>query len=223
MNEHGPDVGDTGHGPETVRTVSDIETLKAIADPLRLAILTALMRSPGGGLPVMTVKELAAQLGEPQTKLYRHVRHLESVGLIKAVASRVVSGILEQRYQACQGDLMLGPGLTNTQKSSAEGEAAVAAALEMYRRQFFAARRAGLAADEATGAEDLTGLEKYRKVILGLSVARVSKAEAARFRARLQQIMDDLAEAEANQTDSDDVAVINVLVGYFSAAPATAP
>ena len=60
---------------------------------------------------VMSVKELAAELGEPQTKLYRHVKQLESTGLIRVAASRLVSGILEQRYQACQTDLRLGPGL----------------------------------------------------------------------------------------------------------------
>ncbi len=211
MNEDGLTAGNAVSGAESVRTVSDIETLKAMAEPVRLAILSALMRGPGTGLPVMTVKELAAQLGEPQTKLYRHIKQLEAVGLIKAVASRVVSGIVEQRYQACQHDLMLGAGLTDAQKSSAEAEAAVAAALEMYRRQFFVAHRAGLIAET----------EKHRRMVLSMSVAKVTKAKAAELRDRLQQIIDDLAEAEASQSESEDTVVINVLVGYFSpAAPA---
>src|SRR5690242_6610077 len=75
-----------------------------MADPIRLAILAALMKSRRN-LPVMSVKELAAELGEPQTKLYRHVRQLEAAGLIRVASTRMVSGILEQRYQASQRDL----------------------------------------------------------------------------------------------------------------------
>src|SRR5690242_8783078 len=82
------------------RLVSHVDVLKAMADPLRLNMLHALTRRRGTELPAKTVKELAAELGEPQTKLYRHIKHLESAGLIHSVASRVVSGIVEHRYQA---------------------------------------------------------------------------------------------------------------------------
>src|SRR5215471_2523012 len=107
-------------GGEAVRAITDVETLKALADPLRLKMLSALMRGRPDDLPVLSVKELAHELGEPQTKLYRHVKQLEAAGLIRAVASRVVSGIVEQRYQASQRDLMLGSGLTAQEKTSVE-------------------------------------------------------------------------------------------------------
>ena len=56
-----------------VREIDTVEGLRALADPVRLAILAALdTRAPDGALPVMSVKELAQHLGEPQTKLYRH-------------------------------------------------------------------------------------------------------------------------------------------------------
>src|SRR5262245_14581132 len=98
--------------PSGVRAISSVEELRALSDPIRLAILERLMMSAPGrpGLPIMSVKELAEALGEPQTKLYRHVRQLEAVGLIKVAASRIVSGILEQRYQAAQRDMALAPG-----------------------------------------------------------------------------------------------------------------
>ncbi len=54
-----------------VREIDTVEGLRALADPVRLAILSALdTRVPDGALPVMSVKELAQRLGEPQTKLY---------------------------------------------------------------------------------------------------------------------------------------------------------
>ncbi len=211
VNEVGLDTVASEIDSDTVRTVSDVETLKALADPVRLAILSAMMRGSVGGLRVMTVKELASELGDSQTKLYRHVKQLEAVGLIKSVASRLVSGIVEHRYQACQADLILGPGLTETQKSSSAAEDTVAAALEMYRRQFFAAHRAQ-EPDE-------------RQMILGMRVARLSPARAADIYQRLEQIQHDLTEAEAqdkggaDQGETDSAVKINVLVGYFAAPP----
>ena len=125
--------------PPAVRNVNDVEVLKALADPTRLAIVSALMKS-GGDLPVMSVKELAAELGEPQTKLYRHVRQLEAVGLIRVAGTRMVSGILEQRYQACQRDLTLDRGFLR--EHADESEQAMQAVLDLYREGFFAAFRA---------------------------------------------------------------------------------
>ena len=82
-------------------------------------------------LPIMSVKELAAELGQPQTKLYRHVRQLEAVGLIKVASTRMVSGILEQRYQACQQDLTFGRGFLVEHVD--ESAAALQTALDLYR------------------------------------------------------------------------------------------
>ena len=104
--------------PPAARMVEDVETLKALADPTRMAILSVLTRSRD--LPVMSVKELAAELGQPQTKLYRHVRQLEEVGLIRVAATRMVSGILEQRYQACLRDLRFSPGMLRDHLDDAE-------------------------------------------------------------------------------------------------------
>src|SRR5258708_1399774 len=57
-----------------VRQVTDVDTIKALADPTRIAILRALMVSEAGAARVMSAKELAEELGEPQTKLYRHLK-----------------------------------------------------------------------------------------------------------------------------------------------------
>src|SRR6476620_2466816 len=68
---------------DVVRRVSDVDTIKAMADPTRLAILRTLMDGRGGPARVMSAKELAEELGEPQTKLYRHLKVLETAGLIE--------------------------------------------------------------------------------------------------------------------------------------------
>lgn len=217
MTEADPAEPAAGPGQQPLRTIGDVETLKALADPLRLRILATLMRREAGEMPVMSVKELAARLDEPQTKLYRHVRQLEAVGLIKAVASRVVSGIVEHRYQACQDDLMLGPALTDSQRASAEVEAAVAAVLDLFRREYFAAYRSGLIPPEAQNAQNAPEPESHRTAMLSMNVARLPASRAAAIRERLQQVLDDVAEAEATDySPGDEVVTINVLLGYFS-------
>lgn len=74
--------------------ISDVATLKAVAEPQRLNVLLALCDQP------LTVKEVAASMGVPATRLYYHVRILERHGLVRVVRRRVVSGIEERTYEA---------------------------------------------------------------------------------------------------------------------------
>src|ERR1700751_22963 len=114
-----------------VREIDSVEELRALADPVRLAILSALdTRGPDGELPIMSVKELAQHLGEPQTKLYRHVKQLEAAGLIEVAATRMVSGILEQRYRARQRALRLSAALFR--QHADETEAALRSAFDAF-------------------------------------------------------------------------------------------
>ena len=146
--------GRTTAEPLAVRTVDDVDVLKAMADPTRMAILAALMKSRRN-LPVMSVKELAAELGEPQTKLYRHVRQLEAAGLIRVASTRMVSGILEQRYQASQRDLTLGRGML--EEHAEESVAAMQVLLDRFRDGFSAAFLA-----RQRSAAELPAEEAYR-------------------------------------------------------------
>lgn len=184
---------------------SNVEVLKALADPLRMNMLYVLTRNTGEGPPVMTVKELAAELGEPQTKLYRHVKHLEAVGLIAAVSSRVVSGIVEQRYQIVSANLT-GDELTVQERTSPEAEAMVAAAMEIFRRQYFAAVRSG---HQENG--DSAG---HRRSHLVMTDGRVTPARADAIREQLRALADELSAPP--DPDADDLIPLNLLVGYFS-------
>jgi DNA-binding transcriptional ArsR family regulator len=204
------DVGQAEDGPPVARAVSNVETLKALADPVRLAILGALMdETHGPQLRVLSVKELAEELGEPQTKLYRHVRQLEAAGLIRVAATRMVSGIVEQRYQACQRDLQLGPGLLRDWPSD-EMEPVVTAVLDRYRDRFFAAHRAGL-----ISTADFPPAEAYRKSMLTMAETRLSASRAAAIRLKLKEILDELAAADHDQEEDGDTPV-SLLIGFFS-------
>ena len=196
--------------PQAVRTVDNVDMLKAMADPTRMAILAALMKTRHD-LPVMSVKELAAELGEPQTKLYRHVRHLETAGLIRVASTRVVSGILEHRYQACQQDLAFGGGFIR--EHADESAMVMQTLLDRFRDGFFAAFRA-----DRQSAGDGPAPEPYRKPLLFLSEMKISPAKAAGLRGKLEEIMQELNDEKAE--DPDGVPVALLIGSFVPAVPA---
>jgi DNA-binding transcriptional ArsR family regulator len=180
-----------------------VEILKALAAPTRLRIMYAL--EVGDTEPrVMSVKELAEELGEPQTRLYRHVKVLESAGLIEVAATRMVSGILEQRYRATGRDLVLGPGIARAAPDATE--AAVNTMVQMFSQQFFAAHREGRLS-EGDFPED----EAYRRPKMMVMTGRLSPARAASIRNELEKI-----DAELSQHDDPDGVPVNILVGFYS-------
>lgn len=90
--------------PTTERVISDVETLKALSDPIRLRILETMVTAAD---EAWTVKRLAAALGTNPTKLYHHINILEERELIVVASTRVVSGIIETSYRIAQLSLRL--------------------------------------------------------------------------------------------------------------------
>jgi DNA-binding transcriptional ArsR family regulator len=79
--------------PEDIQVIRTVETLKVVADPLRLRLLAALRRSPA------SAKELAKLLDTPLKGLYYHLGLLEEHGLIRVRSTRIVSGIIEKQFE----------------------------------------------------------------------------------------------------------------------------
>lgn len=79
--------------PETYE-LETLEQLRAIADELRSRIAEALTHR------AMTVTQVGEMLGQAPAKIHYHVRELERVGLVRLVATREKSGILEKYYRA---------------------------------------------------------------------------------------------------------------------------
>jgi DNA-binding transcriptional ArsR family regulator len=206
-NEQGSaDVGVTGDSaPAELTTVADVDTLRALADPTRLEILALLMEGPGN-LPVMSVKEIAARLSEPQTKLYRHVKHLEAAGLIRVAATRIVSGILEQRYQASQRELHFDRSFMRAHAD--ESERALGAMFDGFRAGFLKAFK-----DERFAPEAVREAERYRVPRIAFSESRVSPARAAEINGRLREVMALLDDKAA---DDPDGVLVTVLIGYYT-------
>jgi len=81
------------------RIVHNVETLKALADPARLAILELLM---GDYTRTWTAKELAGAIEMPPKKIYYHLGLLEQQGLLEVRTTQIVNGIIEKHYGAGQ-------------------------------------------------------------------------------------------------------------------------
>ena len=168
--------------PQPERVISDVETLKALSDPVRLRILETMIQAADED---WTVKRIATALGVGPTKLYHHIAVLEEHEFIRASGTRVVSGIIETRYRISQLSVRLDRGLLS---SSAPADETTAALDEMLRTLFDTARddvtrafRSG-AMRTAPGDDPASGL-------LRQDLKRLTPARAAEFRERLTALL----------------------------------
>lgn len=164
--------------PLPERVISDVETLKALSDPVRLRILETMIQAADED---WTVKRIATALGVGPTKLYHHVAVLEEHEFIRVSGTRVVSGIIETRYRISQLSVRLDRDLLS---SSAPADETTAALDEMLRTLFDTAR------DDVTrafrnGTMRTSPGDDPASGLLRQDLKRLTPARAAEFRERL--------------------------------------
>jgi DNA-binding transcriptional ArsR family regulator len=193
--------------PVAVRVITDLETMRALSDPTRVAILRLLMSGDRSAPPVMSAKEIAAALGEPQTKLYRHLKQLDAVSLIQVAETRLVSGIQEQRYRTAQLDFTISRELVTNEASTAEFADTISAVFSEFRTELIANLGAGRV---PVGSEAETPLG----LLIGRGmVTRVSPGRAAEFRRRLLALQ---TEFDALQDDDPSGIPVHLLTGWYA-------
>ena len=74
--------------------VTDLEQVRLLADPLKLRIIQCFAEGP------KTTRDVAGQLGENLTRLYRHVDALLDAGLIEITAEQQKRGAVERTFRA---------------------------------------------------------------------------------------------------------------------------
>jgi DNA-binding transcriptional ArsR family regulator len=179
------------NGPEPLpeRLISDVETLRALSDPLRLRILEVMTATPD---ETYTVKRLASILETSQTRLYHHVNQLAERELIVVAAQRVVSGIIETSYRVGQRSVRLDRRLL----------AADAPTMHDTLTTIFDGARddieRGLRAGTITTAEDA---EPATKLLLARGLARLSPERAADLRARLVALFEEFSDEDGHAAE----------------------
>ncbi|MER5862294.1 helix-turn-helix domain-containing protein [Kitasatospora sp. NPDC002040] len=187
------------------REVNDLATLKALADPVRLSIINTLMeRSP----EALTVKEIAAALGEPPTKLYRHIKQLEQTSLILVAGTRVVSGITESRYLPAQKSLRLtGEVFADRSIERTEAIGPLLAAVDLVRNEF----RNHYLADRLDLPSVAPGKPASPAAFSHFNI-RLRPERVVRLRNQLGAIMDELAtEGDSRDPDAVQVSLLSLL------------
>lgn len=195
----GPD--DVGPDPLPERRISDVETIKALSDPLRLRILEVMT---AGHDETFTVKRLASSLGVSQTKLYHHVNLLVERELIRPAGQRVVSGIIETSYRIGQLQISLdrsllagdSPGLHDVLTTVFEG------ARDDIERGL---RSGAIRVDEGAAAD--------MKLIVSKGLARLSPAQAVAFRERLVELIGSFDAADTPAPD--DARAYGLVLGFY--------
>ncbi|MGY3677885.1 helix-turn-helix domain-containing protein [Streptomyces sp. TE33382] len=191
-------MADDADAVAVVREVDDVETLKALSDPLRLAILRTMMNDVRAS---HRVKEIARLLDQPTTRLYRHIKVLEAAGLIKVAQTRMVSGIQESQYRVAQFALRLSRDLLAAPGNAGELADAFAATLNDFRDRLVRDIISGRFQPEPEAAEKPDPLGP---MVVALD-RRLTPERATEFRSRLSALME-----EFNRPDDEENAVVPV-------------
>ena len=170
--------------------IRDLETLRTIADPLRMQIFEQLVETP------LTVKELAARLGLSPSRLYYHMNVLEERELVHVVGQNIIGNLVEKVYRAAAGDLDVSPTLLSfeTRVGKESITAMAVTTLDTTREDLLRSLEARAYALEA-GAP-----ERRRSIMVTRTLQRITDAQAEIVLERLQALF---REFEASTVDPD--------------------
>lgn len=183
--------------------IKDLETLKVLADPLRLRILELLIQ-PG------TVKQIAEKLDMPPTKLYYHVTKLEEHNLIVVVDTRLVSGILEKQYQITAKSLQVDDDLLSPGTESGRET------LELAVKTLFDDAKADLLQSHHDGLLRLGENEpEHRGVVAAQVRLCLTEEQASDFHLRMKALIDEFTNLSQQQLDQPDMKYYKLLSVLF--------
>jgi DNA-binding transcriptional ArsR family regulator len=190
--------------PEDIFIIDNLETLKIVADPLRLKILELLRSAPH------TVKQLGTALHTPLKKLYYHVNLLEEHGLIRVSSTRVVSGIIEKQYQVTAYRLSVDRALLAPDDTGGDSlDAFLSMILDHAKSEIKKSARAGLI--EVSEHKSL----QERGLLLGRRWIRMSPAQADEFLLRLKELEREFETAQS----SEETLLYEILLGLYPTEP----
>lgn len=156
--------------------IRDLEQVRLLSDPLKLRLLQAFAES------AKTTKQVAAELGESVTKLYRHVDALHDSGLLTIVEEKQKRGATERTFRAVAQRFEADRALF----SDDAGEGAADAARDVLR----------VAEAEILDVLTRSGNDDAEEPILFHARGRASPEKIAELRAVLEEWLDSVSSCE---------------------------
>lgn len=200
--------------PEYV--VNDLDTLKVLADPLRIQIIELVTHEP------RTVKQVAAVLKMPPTKLYYHVKLLEEHNLIQVVDTHIVSGIVEKQYQATALSYHVNKALFSpTSPSGMEG-------LDVMLHGLFEDTKTDIEASVAGGAIDVHAPEDgdrpiNRTLMIARNTLHLMPEQAEEFYRRLRALLREYLSEDEKLSGNPSEQTYGLLVTLYPTTRPTNP
>jgi len=187
-----------------VYTMTDLEQVKIIADPLRVRLLEAFTREP------KTTKQVAELLGEKPTRLYHHVEALERVGLIRLADTRQVRGTVEKYFVAVARLFRADPKVFESAQKEGQGEALadmVSTVLENTANEVRQVIRAGY---DLASCED--GIFSYVEV-------QTTRAKIDELQEKIMGFLRELEETCTNEPPPEDSTRYRLTLAYYPLEP----
>ena len=164
-----------------IHKIQDLEQVRLLTDPLKLQILGAFAQP-------RTTKDVASELGESVTTLYRHVDALHDAGLLEVVSEQQKRGTVERTFRAIAERFEADHGLFLDENQD-EG---IDAAREMLR----------VCEGEILGLVANPSADLEQQAIIMRVLGRVSPEKFEELKASLQAWLDSLPGEHDAPTES---------------------
>lgn len=180
-------------------TITDLDALKVIADPLRSQILELLTHEP------LTVNQLSDKLGLAPSKLYYHVNMLEKHNFMQVVDTSIHGNIIEKHYWITAYNFELDKEMLDFRRPEDRQDLSdlLVATIDTTREDLIRSLEAR-SFNLEQGAE-----EKPRQIILHREVRLLSDEQAVAFYDRLKALYEefDILEPEGDDTQAWAMAI----------------
>ena len=193
--------------PAEEQVVDKLETLKVLADPLRSRIRELMVKPT-------TVKEVAAKLDVPATKLYYHINLLEKNELIVVVDMKLVSGIVEKHYQISAYRIRLAKHLlaTNPDSENEGFSLAMSSIFESAHSDLLRAAHDGAVEWNDDG-------ERHKSLSVETGKMFLTEEQAAEFYAELKTLFERFGELSQEQCNLPSAKIYRTLYMLFPMKP----
>jgi DNA-binding transcriptional ArsR family regulator len=188
--------------------LTDLEAVKAIADPLRNQIIEVLSSGP------LTINQVADKLGLSPSKLYYHFNLLENHGFLKVVDTSVHGNIIEKHYWITAYDYDIEKDLLNFNVTTADGKENV---INMFLTTLDTTREDFVRSIEARAFSLEHGAEPHPRPVFNYRViCQISEERLEAFHEGLRALVKEFAEMDDPEAeDAHPWALTTVLYPSF--------